>query len=62
MNASICAARASYLDRMVRNSAQRFFQSLLHAEASLLPLPTVVRRTVVLNAERNAQWISCSAN
>jgi hypothetical protein len=35
---------------------------LLHAKASLLPLPTVVRRTVVLNAERNAQWISCSTN
>jgi len=38
---------------MIGHHCQRFFDALLNSETGLLPLPAVVRNTVVFDAERD---------
>ena len=45
---------AGDFNRFVRDHGQRLFEALLHAKAGLLTLPAVVSRTVVFDAERDA--------
>jgi len=54
VNARVGPAGTSHLNRMVGDLVQGFLETLLHTEACVLALPTIVRRTVVLNTERNA--------
>ena len=54
VNTCIGATGTGHLDRMVGNQGEGFFNALLYAQAGFLALPTVVRRTVVLNAECDA--------
>ena len=57
VNARVGAAGAGHLNGMIGDQFEGFFEALLHAETGLLALPTVVRGTVVLNAERDAHVI-----
>ena len=59
MHAGIRTARAGYVDVFVSDERQRLFEALLHTESGFLALPTVVRRAVVFDAERNAHgfWV-----
>jgi hypothetical protein len=54
MNASVSAASTRHLDCVIGNPPEGFFDTLLHTEAGLLPLPAIVRGAVVLNTERDA--------
>ena len=48
------AVPAVHFDRLVSDEGERFLEALLHADTVFLPLPAVVRRTVVFDAERDA--------
>ena len=59
MHAGIGAARTDDLHDFVGHACERFFETLLHAEAGLLTLPAVVTRPVVFDAERDANSSAC---
>ena len=55
MHASISAARTDDFDGFIRDDFQGVFDTLLHPDTRTLALPAVVRRTVVLKAQSDAQ-------
>ena len=55
MHASVGATGTGDFDRFVGDAAKRFFHVRLHTVTGALPLPTVVRGSVVLNAQGNSQ-------
>jgi len=54
VNAGIRSSRASDFNVFIRDPAERLFDALLHAITVVLALPTVVGRTVVFDANRDA--------
>lgn len=59
MYTGIGSACTDDLYRFVRNQRQRFLETLLYPEASLLTLPAVVPGPVIFDAERDANVGAC---
>jgi hypothetical protein len=55
MYASVCTPSAAYINAFVGDLCEGFLHERLYTVTRPLSLPTVVRGTVVLNAEGNAQ-------
>ena len=56
MNTRVRTAGASHSHGGISDRCQGFFDELLYAQAGFLALPAVIRRAVVLNAERDANY------
>ena len=59
MHPGIGSACTDDLYRFVRNQRQRFLETLLYPEASLLTLPAIVPGPVIFDAERDANVRTC---
>jgi len=55
MHASVGTTGADHFDVFVGDDFQRVFDAFLHPDTRTLTLPAVVRRTVVLKAQSDAQ-------
>ncbi len=51
VNAGIGTSCANDIDLLIGHTRQRVLNSMLHTDTALLPLPAVVRGTVILYAE-----------